>query len=148
MIRKIAVAIAFSLAVCTFVTGGEANAAWPSGGVRVTSGKACRASGATFYCPFVSDYDTYYGASNSYIYVDYNVSAHTSGSVINSACRQSWTGASAACGSTSTTSTTGYQDVGVAGFSTISGSPDVYDSFYVQMIATDTVSIIYGVSFV
>jgi hypothetical protein len=65
MIRKIAVGIAFSFAVCAFVVSGDANAAWPSGGVRVTSGKACRASGNTFYCPFVSDYDTYFGGSNS-----------------------------------------------------------------------------------
>jgi len=148
MIRKGAVAVAFSIAVCASVTGGDANAAWPSGGVRVTSGTACVKSGNTFLCPFVSDYDTYFGGSNSAIYVDYNVSAHTSGSVINSGCRQSWTGTSVACGATTTTSSTGYQDVEVDGFSTISGSAAAYDSFYVQMVATDTVSIIYGVSFV
>jgi hypothetical protein len=128
---------------------GDAAASWPSGGFRVISGKDCAYVNAIdaeiFYCPFVSDSDSYAGAENTGIYVDYHVSWNGDGTV-SSACRQSWTGSSVACATGQWSSGTGNKDVFIDGYSSASGSPDVYDSYYVEIVTFDTVDNVWGLS--
>lgn len=132
--------------------GAQAEAAWPSGGLRVIGGKDCTQwfnfiDDWRAYCPFVSDSDSYYGADNSSIYVDYQVSGHSSGDDTSlSACRQSWTGSAVGCGTPGGSNSNGNQDVLIDGYGTVAGSPDVYDSFHVQVITTETVDNIWGLS--
>jgi hypothetical protein len=128
------------------LSGAQAQAAWPSGGLRVISGKDCTdwfnfIDDLRKYCPFVSDSDSYYGAENTGIYVDYSGSGTAS-----SACRQSWTGSAVACAADGWSSGTGNQDVFIEGYAYAAGTPSVYDSYYVEMQTFGSVDEIWGLS--
>ena len=132
-------------------------AAWPSGSVRTTHGLACTpfvnaVDSFLSYCPFISDYisgsDSHYAPNNASTYVDYHVQSTSSGASTSwSSCRQRWTGASAYCGSTTSTSGTGYHDLGVYSFGTLGGTYDQYDYYYLSVSTTESVDVIYGVSY-
>ena len=130
----------------------SAAATWPTGGVRTMPGQTCvygiKVDTQPIWCPFISDSDTYYGGSNGTIYLDYHVSASGAGEVTYAAaCRQSYTGSTLACGTASSTTGTGAHDLDVFGFDTISGTPTIYDYFYVSISTSETVDVVYGAGY-
>ncbi len=156
-LSAVRVGIALALGACALCLANSANAGWPSGQDRTIAGQGCTPftirvdpyDTITSLCPYVSDYspnaDSYYALSNSIAYADYHVSSAGSGrATYVSACRQSWTGSAASCGSSGNTSGTGFKDLGVNGFSYISGSTST-DYYYVEIDTTETIDEILGV---
>jgi len=127
------------LIACMAAFATRAEATWLNGAIRSQSnydfgasntGSGCLASGGFYYCPFVSDSTAFFGGDSANMYVDYRQTHASGGWVVASACRQSWTGGSYACAAGTTTTSTGWQDVGIASFSA-AGTADVYDYFFV-----------------
>ena len=134
-----------------------ARAAWPSAGVRTSHGLAC----TTFvnaidnylsYCPFVSDYasqiDSYYAMSNTTTYLDFHVSSTSVGdSTLVSSCRQRELGTAIVCSTPAQSVGTGDHDLLVNPFSSIGGPANPYDYYYLSIATTESVDVIYGVSY-
>jgi hypothetical protein len=145
----------FALAIAAGLTfsSPNADAGWPSGGVRTLPGQMCvwgfKLDTQPIYCPYVSSSDSYYAGSNQYIYVDYDVSSSFSGASTSAeACHQSYTGSAYVCGQTSVASGTGHHDLGVLGFASLGGTWSIYDYFYVTIWTSETIDNVYGVGYI
>jgi hypothetical protein len=145
----------FALAIAAGVTftSRNADADWPTGGVRTLPGQTCvwgfKIDTQPIYCPFVSSSDSYYAGANGYLYVDYDVSSSVSGETTTAyACHQSYTGSAYVCGEENGASGTGHHDLGVLGFASLGGTWSIYDYFYVVISTTETIDNVYGVGYI
>jgi hypothetical protein len=128
-------------------------ATWPANplAIRTISSQWCTSATAgsvhSYTCPFVSDYADYWGGVSGGVYADFE-QTHYSGWVSGSACRQSWTGTAAACGVPSSSTVSGYIDMWISGFDTITGTPSMYDYFYVSLQSwSDAIDFVWGVGY-
>jgi hypothetical protein len=159
-------AIAFAAGLlCGSVDG---FAAWPSGSARTLPGEIGFGSNtmitctpfsifvdsSTSDCAFVSDWnpdaDSMWGGVDAYAYVDFHVSASGSGKWTSiSACRQSWSGGAFACGGGAMESdgTPGIKNLGGFGFSSIPGTANENDYFFMEITTTETIDQIYGTAY-
>ncbi len=140
------------LTVAYMLHESSATATWPSDGERTIAGSACYYSGdyygLRFYgCPFVSD-DTFFGGDNDDTYVDFHQVHVSGGNVAVHACWEPYGGASVCTTSPPETTTSGAQDVYVAGFGSLSAYESSSDSFQIEFSAwQDTIDTFYGVSY-
>ena len=132
--------------------GAVADASWPAGSVRTIPGGTCafglRLDSLPISCPFISDSDTYGALSNTYIYADYHVASSNGGWTTVEPCRQSYTGSAAVCGSgSSPVSGNGPHDIGLSGFSSLSGNT-IDDYYYTVITTTESIDVVYGIGYV
>ena len=129
-----------------------AEADWPSGGGRVIPASACttwRYTGSTLKyvsCPFLSDSISYWGGSNTSIYVDFN-QVHTTQAVNIMPCWTSSTGTATYCNNVTQNQASGNFDLYVPGFKNITWVTQLATDYYTTVIYGRDAYTVYGVTY-
>jgi hypothetical protein len=147
--RQAPLSILFLAAAGLVIVSSDVNAAWPAGAQRTISAQMCTSLNPGYLCPFISDSKDYFGGDVVTVSADYDEVHVSGGAIYVYACRQSWTGGAATCGTPWATQTPGNWDLEMSGFNSLSGVSSPYDYFYVRIAPSggEVISAFQGVAF-